>query len=85
MEMKMHSTVSVTEFSVQHSGFQDTLQAPTLQNTVSPDEKTPMAQRWACPRSDQKATGVAQRQCDSGYYDIQLADSATEAEAGSVF
>lgn len=79
MEMKMHSTVSVTEFSVRHSGFQDILQAPTLQNTVFHMRKLP----W-CKDGRQKATGVAQCQCDSGYYDIQLADSVVEAEAGSV-
>lgn len=54
MEMKVHSTVSVTEFSVWHSGFQDTLQVPALQNTVSPDEKTPMGK-------DGRAQGLNRR------------------------
>lgn len=36
------------------------------------------------PKAGQKAAGAAQGQRDSGYYDIQLADSAAEAEAASV-
>lgn len=50
-----------------------------------PDEKTPMAQRWACPRSEQKAAELLSVSLTrAGYYDIQLADSAAEAEPGSV-
>lgn len=44
-ETKTRSTVSITESSVRHSGFQDTLPVPALQNTASPAEITLMAQR----------------------------------------
>lgn len=44
-----------------------------------------MAQRWACPRSEQKAAELLSVSLTrAGYYDIQLADSAAEAEPGSV-
>lgn len=84
MKMKMHSTVSVTEFFSPAQwvpGYSSGAHTPEYS---IPYEKTPVAQRWACPRSEQKATGAAQCQRDSGYYDIQLADSAAEAEAASV-
>lgn len=60
MEMKVCSTVSITGSSDGHSGLQDTLQVLTLQNTVSPTDRTLMAQRRGYPRSEQKATEVVQ-------------------------